>query len=172
MSENKRRVCGLMLIVGCLSVVAGCAGAPQQSSPPQTAQVATNPQQVPASTQRSPQEATFYRWNDIPEEPLNPTLSRKIITADRMMMAHVILKKGSVVPTHQHENEQITYILKGALKFEINGKEIIVREGEVLTVPSNVPHAATALEDTLDLDVFSPPRQDWLNKTDNYLRGK
>ena len=117
-------------------------------------------------------DVTKYRWDDIPEEPLNDLLSRKLITGDRMMMAHVILKKGSVVPAHSHDNEQLTYILKGALKFDIGGKEIILREGEVLVIPSNAVHAAVALEDTLDLDVFSPPRQDWLDKTDDYLRGK
>jgi quercetin dioxygenase-like cupin family protein len=87
-------------------------------------------------------------------------------------LAHVILKKGCEVPAHSHENEQLTYILKGALKFNINGRELIVGEGEVLVIPSNVMHGAVALEDTLDVDVFSPPRQDWLDKTDNYLRGK
>ena len=117
-------------------------------------------------------DVTLFRWNDIPEEPLNPLLSRKLISGDRMMIAHVILKKGSVVPAHNHENEQLTYILNGRLKFVVNGREIIVHEGEVLVIPSNVVHSAEALEDTLDLDIFSPPRQDWLDKTDDYLRGK
>ena len=117
-------------------------------------------------------EVTKHRWDDIPEEPLNPLLSRKLVTGERMMLAHVILKKGCVVPAHSHENEQLTYILKGALKFDIGGKEIILHEGEVLVIPSNVVHAAVALEDTLDVDVFSPPRQDWIDKTDAYLRGK
>jgi len=115
---------------------------------------------------------TKFRWDDIPEEPLNPLLSRKLITGDRIMMSHVILKKGSVVPAHKHANEQITYILRGTLKFEVNGKDIVLREGDVLHIPSNVVHSAVALEDTLDLDVFSPPRQDWLDGTDHYLRGK
>jgi len=115
---------------------------------------------------------TKFRWDDIPEEPLNPLLSRKLITGDRIMMSHVILKKGSVVPAHKHENEQITYILRGTLKFEVNGKDIVLREGDVLHIPPNVVHSAVALEDTLDLDVFSPPRQDWLDGTDHYLRGK
>jgi len=89
------------------------------------------------------------------------------------MLAHVYLKKGSVVPKHQHENEQFTYILEGALEFLIgeNGeRKEIIHAGEVLHLPSNVPHAARALEDTLDLDIFCPPRQDWLDKTDAYLR--
>ncbi len=115
---------------------------------------------------------TQYRWADIPEESLNPLLSRKLITGDRVMLAHVILKKGSIVPAHQHENEQVTYILSGALKFELQGKEIVLRQGDVLHIPSNVVHSAIALEDTLDLDIFSPPRQDWLDGTDDYLRGK
>jgi quercetin dioxygenase-like cupin family protein len=116
-------------------------------------------------------DVTKYRWDDIPEEPLNPLLSRKLVSGDRMMMAHVILKKGCVVPAHSHENEQLTYILKGALKFDIGGRELVVREGEMLVIPSHVVHGAVALEDTLDLDVFSPPRQDWIDKTDDYLRG-
>ena len=105
-------------------------------------------------------------------EPLNEKLDRRFITGNRMMLAQILLKKGCVVPAHKHENEQITYVLEGALKFEINGKELIVGAGEVLVIPSNVVHAATALEDTLDVDVFSPPRQDWIDKTDDYLRGK
>ena len=116
---------------------------------------------------------TFYRWNDMPKEELNERFARRLITGDRMMLAHVYLKKGFVVPRHQHENEQITYILEGALRFwigEDESQEIIVAAGEVLHIPSNVWHKAEALEDTLDVDVFSPPRQDWLNKTDAYLR--
>jgi quercetin dioxygenase-like cupin family protein len=90
-----------------------------------------------------------------------------------MMLAHVYLKKGCIVPKHSHENEQITYILEGALKFwigEDQQQELIVKAGEVLHIPSNVPHMAEALDDTLDVDIFSPPRQDWLEKTDSYLR--
>jgi quercetin dioxygenase-like cupin family protein len=100
-------------------------------------------------------------------------LERRLITGDRMMLAHVYLKKGCIVPKHSHENEQLTYILEGALKFSIGedgSAEITVRAGEVLLIPSNVPHMAEALEETLDVDVFSPPRQDWLDKTDDYLR--
>lgn len=115
---------------------------------------------------------SLHRWDDIPEEPLNELLSRKLITGERMMMAHVYLKSGCVVPMHHHENEQMSYILQGAMIFEIDGKEVPIREGEVLFIPSNIPHKATATEDTLSLDMFSPPRQDWLNKTDDYLRMK
>ena len=121
----------------------------------------------------SERNVTFYRWDDIPKEKLSEMLDRRVITGDRMMMSHVYLKKGSVVPRHSHENEQITYILEGGLRFWIGPDEaqvIDVMAGEVLHIPSLVQHKAEALEDTLDLDVFSPPREDWLNKTDDYLR--
>jgi quercetin dioxygenase-like cupin family protein len=118
-------------------------------------------------------DVTWYRWDDMPREQVSPMLDRRLITGDRMMLAHVYLKKGCVVPRHQHDNEQLTYILNGSLKFWIGAeetKEVIVRAGEVLHIPSMVWHKAEALEDTLDVDVFSPPRQDWLDKTDSYLR--
>ena len=118
---------------------------------------------------------TFYRWDDMPKERVTQQLQRRLITADRMMLAHVYLEKGCIVPQHSHENEQITYILDGALKFwigEDGSEEVIVRSGEVLVIPSHVLHKAEALEDTLDVDIFSPPREDWLNKTDDYLRQK
>lgn len=116
---------------------------------------------------------TWYRWEQMPRETVSPMLDRRLITGDRMMLAHVYLKKGCIVPRHSHDNEQFTYILEGALRFWIGGdggEEVIVRAGEVLHIPSNVPHQAEALEDTLDVDVFDPPRQDWLDKTDSYLR--
>ena len=118
-------------------------------------------------------DAKHYRWKEIPAEPMKGGITRRLITGDRMMIAHVYLKKGDDVPQHSHENEQITYILEGALQFWLgpNGdREIIVRAGEVLVIPSNLPHRALALEDTLDVDVFNPPRQDWLNGSDAYLR--
>ena len=121
----------------------------------------------------SERNVTFYRWDDMAKEKLSEMLDRRVITGDRMMMSHVYLKKGSVVPRHSHENEQITYILEGGLRFWIGPDEaqvIDVMAGEVLHIPSLVQHKAEALEDTLDLDVFSPPREDWLNKTDDYLR--
>jgi quercetin dioxygenase-like cupin family protein len=117
-------------------------------------------------------DVTKYHWADIASEQLNPLLNRKLITGDRVMLSELELKKGCVVPAHHHENEQVTYILRGALKFEVTGKEIILYSGDVLHIPSNVVHSAIALEDTLDLDIFSPPRQDWLDGTDQYLRGK
>ena len=116
---------------------------------------------------------THYRWNKMPIERVNATLDRRLITGERMMLAHVYLKKGCIVPRHRHENEQLTYILEGALRFWIGEDEsevLIVRAGEVLHLPSNVWHKAEALDDTLDVDVFSPPREDWLKKTDEYLR--
>jgi quercetin dioxygenase-like cupin family protein len=117
-------------------------------------------------------DVTTFSWDTLPAEQLNPLLSRKIISGERTMIAHIYLKKGCVVPAHSHDNEQMTYILKGALKFTVNGREILLTEGQVMHIPSNVVHAAVAVEDTLDVDVFCPPRQDWLDKTDAYLRGK
>src|SRR3977135_2818957 len=113
------------------------------------------------------------RWKEMPAEPLKGGISRRLITSERMMIAHVYFKKGDDVPRHAHENEQITYILEGALHFWLgpNGdREIIVRAGEVLVIPSNLPHRALALEATLAVDVFNPPRQDWINSSDAYLR--
>jgi quercetin dioxygenase-like cupin family protein len=117
-------------------------------------------------------------WSDVPLEELNPLISRRLITAERMMMAHVLLKKGAIVPAHDHHNEQLTYILSGVLRFWIGehadapGDTFVdVHAGEVLVIPSHVRHRAEALEDTLDMDVFDPPRQDWLDGSDAYLRG-
>ncbi len=119
------------------------------------------------------QSATFYRWSDMPRERVSDVLDRRLITGEQVMLTHVYLKKGAIVPQHNHHNEQITYILEGALRFWIGEDEsevIDVRSGEVLHIPSLVKHKAEALEDTLDVDIFSPPRQDWLDKTDDYLR--
>ena len=116
---------------------------------------------------------SFLRWDSMKKERVSDMLERRLITGDRMMLAHVYLKKGCIVPKHSHENEQLTYILEGALKFWIGddgAEEVTVSAGEVLLIPSNVPHKAEALEETLDVDVFSPPRQDWLEKKDDYLR--
>jgi len=101
---------------------------------------------------------------------LNPLLGRQFVVGNEVMVARVLMKKGCYVPKHSHHNEQVTYILEGALKFVIDGKEVVVHAGEVLCIPPNMPHEATALEDTVDLDVFTPPRQDWISKTDDYLR--
>lgn len=112
----------------------------------------------------------YIAWKNVEHEDLNPLLAREMVVGDNIMLARVFLKKGAHVPLHHHHNEQVTYILEGALKFSIHGQEIIVRSGEVLCIPANMPHEAWALEDTVDLDVFDPPREDWLNKTDHYLR--
>lgn len=117
-------------------------------------------------------EFVLYRWSDIPEEPLKELLTRRFITSERMTISQLFLKKGCDVPKHSHENEQVTYVASGALQFDIEGKEIVVRTGEVLVIPPNMIHGAVALEDTLDFDFFAPPRQDWMNQTDYYLRGK
>jgi quercetin dioxygenase-like cupin family protein len=118
--------------------------------------------------------AKHYRWDDLPAEPLKGSMTRRLVTGERMMIAHVYFKKGDDVPRHAHENEQITYILEGALRFNLGAqgeREVIVRAGEVLVIPSNLPHSAVAIEDTLDVDVFNPPRQDWLDGSDAYIRG-
>ena len=112
----------------------------------------------------------FFTWDSIPLEVMSDVVSRKLVTGQKAMVAQVFIKKGGVVPEHHHESEQITYILEGALKFELEGREVVVRKDQVLHIPSNVPHRAVALEDTLDLDVFSPIRTDWLTKDDEYLR--
>src|ERR1700761_3090423 len=119
--------------------------------------------------------AQHVRWQDLPKEPLKGGISRRLITGDAMMIAQVFLGQGDEVPRHAHVNEQVTYILKGALHFFLgeNGeREVTVRAGEVLIIPSNLPHRALALEDTLDIDVFNPPRQDWLDGSDAYIRGR
>jgi unsaturated pyranuronate lyase len=110
-------------------------------------------------------------WSDVELEKLNPLLERQFVVGENLMLARVLMKKGCVVPEHRHANEQLTYILEGALKFWIDGKEIVVHAGEVLSIPSQMPHKAEALEDTVDLDIFHPPRADWINKSDQYLRG-
>jgi quercetin dioxygenase-like cupin family protein len=119
-----------------------------------------------------PAELQYIPWTSVPLESLSPLLQRQMVWGQQIMLARVLLKKGSVVPEHSHHNEQVTYILDGALKFWIDGKEITVHSGEVLCIPAHMPHKAEALVDTVDLDVFSPPRADWINRTDQYLREK
>ena len=119
---------------------------------------------------RTSTQAKHIAWKNVEREQLNPLIDREMLVGNKIMLARVLMKKGAHVPLHQHHNEQVTYIQEGALKFAVGGKEIVVRAGEVLCIPSNMPHEAWALEDTVDLDVFDPPREDWLNKTDNYLR--
>jgi quercetin dioxygenase-like cupin family protein len=106
--------------------------------------------------------ARLHRWDEIALEKITEMISQKIVAGEREMLAQIYLKRGALVPMHAHESEQMTYVLQGALRYMVGGDEIVVREGEVLHIPSNVPHQAEALEDTFELDVFSPIRQDWL----------
>ena len=116
--------------------------------------------------------ARHFRWDDMPKEQVTDMISRRIVTGDRSMVTHIYLDKGAKVAKHAHENEQFTYVLQGALRLwigEDESYEVDVRAGEILHIPSNVPHRAEALEDTFDVDVFTPPRQDWLDGTDTYF---
>jgi len=109
-------------------------------------------------------------WSKVELETLNPLLQRQLVTGTQIMLARIMLKKGCVVPLHSHHNEQLSYVIEGLLKF-VMGKDVVtVRAGEVLTIPPHVPHEVKALRDTVTLDIFHPPRMDWINKTDAYLR--
>ena len=122
------------------------------------------------NTDQASSKLQHIRLQDMPVEQLNPLIDRQFVAGERSMLARIIMRKGSLVPQHSHDNEQITYVLDGALKFVIEGRELIVRGGEILVIPSNLPHSAEALEDTVDLDIFCPPREDWIRGTDAYLR--
>ncbi|HJT68858.1 MAG TPA: cupin domain-containing protein [Terriglobales bacterium] len=122
------------------------------------------------STRKSKSELRHLPWDSVEREVLTPLFERQLIVGEQVMLARILLRKGCVVPLHSHVNEQLSSILEGALKFWIDDKEIVVRAGEVLTIPPNMPHKAEALEDTLAIDTFHPPRADWINKTDSYLR--
>jgi quercetin dioxygenase-like cupin family protein len=111
-------------------------------------------------------------WASVELEDLNPLLRRQFVVGDKVMLARVLLKTGCVVPLHHHHNEQISYMIEGALRFWIDGREIVVRAGEVLIIPPHMPHKAVALVDSVSLDIFHPPRKDWIEKTDQYLRLK
>ncbi len=118
-------------------------------------------------------EATQVRhhiWGEVELEELNPRLKRQLVTGTDVMLARVLLKKGCVVPLHSHHNEQLSYVIEGALKFFMDESIVTVHAGEVLTIPPHVPHEVKALRDTVTLDIFHPPRLDWINKTDSYLR--
>ena len=112
----------------------------------------------------------YSSWEVVPLESMSDVISRRVFSGERGMIAQVFLKKDAVVPLHSHESEQITWIMEGALKFELDAREVVVRKGELLLIPSNMPHRAVALEDTIDIDIFAPIRQDWLDKDDRYLR--
>ena len=112
----------------------------------------------------------LFPWDSVPKEQMNPKVWRKVVNGEKMTVAQISIAKDGAVPVHQHENEQMTYVMEGALKFDIGGREVIVRKGEILHIPSNVPHGGVALEDALSLEIFVPVRQDWLTGQDDYLR--
>jgi len=114
----------------------------------------------------------YVCWNQLQLETVNPLFQRQFVVGQAVMLARILLKRGCIVPLHSHHNEQITFVLEGALKFWIDDKEIVVHSGEVLAIPPHMPHKVEALEDTVDMDIFSPPRADWIKKTDQYLRIK
>jgi quercetin dioxygenase-like cupin family protein len=113
-----------------------------------------------------PPQIRIHRWDEIALEKVTEMISRKIVSGEREMLAQIYLKRGARVPMHAHESEQMTYILQGSLRFLIEGEEITVREGEVLHIPSRMPHQSEALEDTLELDIFSPIRSEWIDAVD------
>ncbi|HEX4022640.1 MAG TPA: cupin domain-containing protein [Acidobacteriaceae bacterium] len=117
-------------------------------------------------------KAQHARWSDIPLEPMNPLLDRHFVHGEQAMLARILLRKGCIVPMHSHSNEQITYVLEGTLRFTLPDRVVDVAAGEVLVIPGGIPHQAEAMEDTIDLDVFTPPRRDWIERTDGYLRGE
>ena len=130
----------------------------------------SNPESRSEKDQDAEQSVHHYKFSDLQEEQLNEKISRKLVVGRNEMLGYLLIKKGCVVPAHKHVSEQITIILKGALEFTTQGKKIVVREGETLLIPPNVEHAAIALDDTIDLDCFSPLREDWLTGKDQYLR--
>jgi len=112
----------------------------------------------------------LYNWDDVLLENVKDGISRRFIAGDREMLAQIYLKRGAIVPTHSHESEQLTYVLSGALKFTLDNRDITVGPGQVLRIPSWMPHSAEALEETFELDLFSPIRRDWIDGTDDYFR--
>jgi quercetin dioxygenase-like cupin family protein len=111
-----------------------------------------------------------FDWNEIPREQLNPHLVRQAIHTGQMTVARLELKAGGAVPVHAHENEQISMVLSGRLKFIVAGEEVIVGPGQVLELKPNVPHGVEVLEDCAVIDLFTPPRADWISGDDAYLR--
>lgn len=110
-----------------------------------------------------------HRWDDIPNKQLAPGVRRRFLTADRVTIARFSLSRDAVVPVHDHDHEQVSYVVSGALRFQVDGNDVIVRTGEALQIPSWARHGVTALEDTEVIDVFSPVRQDWVDGTDTYF---
>ena len=116
-------------------------------------------------------QPTLYRWSDIEPEQLNPLLQRQFIHGDQAMLTRFVLSRGGIIPLHSHPNEQISYIVSGRIEFDFgDGDRRTLHAGDVLVIPGGVPHSALVLEDTLAFDIFAPPRQDWIDKTDAYLR--
>jgi len=113
---------------------------------------------------------SYYRWDEVTHEQMNPLFARRVVHGERLTLARVYLKKGCQVPVHSHANEQISNVLEGSLRFEVDGRERIVGAGELIHIPPHVPHMAEALEDTVCLDIFNPIREDWLRGEDAYLR--
>ena len=113
-----------------------------------------------------------HKLQDIPEEQVTEQFKRRFFTGQNITLAFLSFKPDFLVPEHHHESEQFSYIITGSMRFIIGGKEVIVRAGEVVEIPSNVPHSAISLEETTGIDVFSPIRQDWADGTDDYLRRK
>ena len=114
-------------------------------------------------------DVRLHRWDEIALEKVTEVISRKLVTGEREMLTQIYLKRGALVPMHKHESEQMTYVLQGAVRFVVAGEETIVREGEVLHIPSRVEHQAEALEDTFELDVFSPIRKEWLDQVEEFF---
>ena len=112
-----------------------------------------------------------YCWEEITHEQMSPTFARRVVHGERLTLARVYLKKGCFIPLHQHENEQMSNVLEGKMRFEVGGKERVVSAGELLHIPPGLPHLAEAMEDTVCLDIFNPVREDWLRGDDAYLRG-
>jgi unsaturated pyranuronate lyase len=123
------------------------------------------------SNENSAGESKHHRWSDIPPEQMNPLTTRQYVVGANIMLARIVLKKGAVVPRHHHFHEQVSHVVDGALMFRMDGKEHIVRAGEILCIPPDAPHEVIALEDSVALDIFNPPRQDWIDGDDAYLRG-
>jgi len=113
--------------------------------------------------------AVHRRWADIPFEPITPAVSRKYVTGDRVTIAQFELKKDGIIPRHSHENEQLTMVMSGALRFTFADREVVVGPGDIIQMPAWLEHGVDVLEDSVVIDVFSPVRQDWLDKTDSYF---
>jgi quercetin dioxygenase-like cupin family protein len=115
-------------------------------------------------------KALLHKWDDIPVQELAPGVRRRFVTASRMTIARFNLARGAVVPTHSHDHEQVSYVVRGTARFVVAGEQTIVRVGEALQIPSWAEHSVEVLEDTEVIDMFSPVRQDWVDGTDTYFR--